>query len=377
MNFMQCNLCGSSDLRAAISIPNLPISKDYSGSSERYNLNLHYCNSCGLLQISEPIDPVKLYSSKFYLTGFHQPKHIDDLIITALHYKDPGSIIEIGCNDGSILRELRHYGFTKLVGIEPNEHASKLADGLEIYNEYLAPSCGHIGKFDFVLCRHVIEHVSDIRGFMGGINALINEDGVLILEIPNTELGFDSVSPVVLFEEHVNHFTERALREMLHMYGFDILEKRYYAFGGGSIALICKKSTPKPFIRDLAKYHTFSYYERYAKALDKLKAGLHSYLDANKDHQIILYGAASRSAMFINVMGITDKINYIFDDRRGLHGLTMPGTNLKISGMKNIEKPTLCLMGIGSENEWKIKKYFDKSLSLFAPRFMSSNFVVD
>lgn len=374
---MGCNFCKSDHLREAARIPNQPISKDYSGSDERFDLILHYCDSCGLLQIREPIPPPKLYDSQFYITGFHQPKHIDDLITCALQYKDPGKLIEIGCNDGSLLKSIAHYGFTKFAGIEPNRHAYLKANALgAIYNDYLSLKLAKgvtdiNGKFDFVVCRHVAEHVSDLESFFVAIDELMAPDGVLILEFPNTDMGFDSVSPVILFEEHVNHFTERFLDSMVPFYGFEIMEKRHYTFGGGSIALVCQKSTKRK-IRAFG--NDFTYYQNYFRKLDDLKILTQNFIEKHADHKIVLYGAASRSSMFINVMGIADKINFVFDDRKELHGLMMPGTKIKITAPLPIEGKTLALLGVGCEHESKIAQGFSVSLSLFSPRFGVKSF---
>lgn len=377
---MQCNLCKSDNLEEVINVPDLPISKDYSGSPFRFDLKLHYCHNCGLLQICEPILPSLLYGNQFYRTGFHRPKHLDDLIACALHYKDPARLIEVGCNDGQCLREFRSYGFTALDGIEPNKHAADLATGIGIiYYDYLSSdSASDIvksgGSYDFVLCRHVIEHVTNIYDFFMGLRTLVSDDGILIAEFPNVEMGFDSTSPCILFEEHVNHFTESCLYEMFRHFGFHILEKRYYTFGGGSIALVCRKTDMIPFLPSEAKTKQSSYYKSYNDRLNILREKTHRFLDSRKNKDICLYGAASRSAMFVNVMKIADRIDYVFDDRKSLSGAIMPGTDKKITSIKNTPNESLGLLGVGSDNEWKVKRYFSETLSLLPPRFENFQF---
>src|SRR5262245_26207834 len=109
---VRCRLCGGRHLSHLLSLEDLPIShrlrKSPGDADPRFTVSFDNCEDCGLLQIVDPISPDKLYGdTDTYTTGFQKPRHLDDLITTAVARRDPGRAIDVGCNDGSLMEKLR------------------------------------------------------------------------------------------------------------------------------------------------------------------------------------------------------------------------------------------------------------------------------
>lgn len=392
MDLCGCHLCGSMNLEEVVNLGDMPLShhlrKSLAEKELTYPICFHYCNTCGLLQIREPVPPDTLYDAETYSTGFQKPKHIDDLVITALSYNTPGSVLDVGCNDGSLLKVLDGYGFPELVGIEPNAHAANIAKescSHHIYTNYLTPSVANTlvkkhNKFDHIFARHVLEHVTDLKSFFASINTLLADNGLFIIELPHVETGFEFGNPVILWEEHVNYFTECAVRAMFQHYGLQIIDKRYYAFGGGSVAFIARRKTPEILDVQMAKANDISYYKNYSDKIENLKSDLNQVIAKAKSegYEIALYGAAPRSCTLMNFAGCGKEIDYIIDDRPDIQGRYMPGTNQVITELDKCaftNKPLLVLLGVGAENEHKVLARLKKNIgyqpvhiSLFPPR---------
>ncbi len=66
----KCKFCFSEDLNEMINLKNLPIAHRYLSSEneeeETFPLTIHYCKSCGLAYIINPIDPEILYRDYNY-----------------------------------------------------------------------------------------------------------------------------------------------------------------------------------------------------------------------------------------------------------------------------------------------------------------------
>ena len=108
-----------------------------------------------------------------YTTGFQRPRHLEDLITTAVARQDPAKAIDVGCNDGTLMENLRRAGYRQVVGVEPNAIAAELArkKGYNVYTSYLTEAqaqqiVAKHGEFDTVFLRHVVEHVSDLERFL-------------------------------------------------------------------------------------------------------------------------------------------------------------------------------------------------------------------
>ncbi len=92
-------------------------------------------------------------------------------------------IAEVGCGKGSFLRILRKLGARSVTGFDPS-FLGKAPEGVRVVKDYFGPK--YRGEtFDFVVCRHVLEHICDPAGFVRSIAATLKkEDTCLYFEIP-------------------------------------------------------------------------------------------------------------------------------------------------------------------------------------------------
>ncbi|MFZ5781023.1 MAG: methyltransferase domain-containing protein [Pseudomonadota bacterium] len=391
----RCCLCGASELSELIRLDHLPIShylrRSQSDPDPRFSVEFLVCRSCGLLQIVDPIPAELLYGeADTYTTGFQRPRHLDDLITTAIGRQDPGKAIDVGCNDGALLEALIKAGYAKVVGVEPNAIAAGLArdKGHFVYTSYLDETLAsrivaEHGAFDTVYLRHVAEHVSDLAGFFVSLRSLLRPNGLLVLELPEVEESFALGSPAILWEEHVNYFTQSLAEFMLNRFGFKVLDRRRYVFGGGSMAFVAQKQDlpadgeparpdPAPVIKLL---------RHFTERMDRQKSALRSLVveAGARGFQVVMYGAAPRSCLVASVCGIGDRIDFVLDDREDIQDRLMPGTQRVVRPLTAFAREAsdriLCLLGVGAENEFKVRAKIEGAtgarpvfVSLFPPR---------
>jgi len=391
----QCCLCKGSNLSLLFKLDDLPIShylrKRRDDPDPRFSVGFECCGDCGLLQITDAIPAHLIYGqTDTYTTGFQRPRHLEDLITTTVARQDPGRAIDIGCNDGALLEVLRRAGYRQIVGVEPNPVAAEIArkKGHEVHTSYLtkelaAELVADGGGFDTVYLRHVVEHVSNLEDFFLAIRLLLRSDGFLVLELPDVEEGFALGSPAILWEEHVSYFTQALAKYMLERFGFHITDWRKYVFGGGSIALVARKKS-MPVSGTVARPDpspAIGLLRRFAAGMEHQKrevANLISLARSN-GYQVLIYGAAPRSCLLVSVCRIAEMIDFVVDDREDIHHRLMPGTQHFIRPLQEIAgtagSKLLCLLGVGSENEFKVRVKIEAALnaglafvSLFPPR---------
>lgn len=391
----RCCLCGEGELSTLIKLDNLPISHYLRRSPEepdpRFAIGFDVCAGCGLLQISDPIPADLLYAhADTYTTGFQKPRHLDDLITTVVALQDPDSAIDIGCNDGALMEALRRGGYATLVGVEPNTVAADLArsKGYPVYADFLGPALvdkmlAEHGPFGAAYMRHVVEHVGDLDGFFASVRRLLQPGGLLVMELPEVEGAVALGSPAILWEEHVNYFTRAQSEYLLERCGFEVIERRRYAFGGGSIAFVArmrevavpaavKRPDPAPVTAALRAF---------AGGLERQGAELSSLVAEARaaGFKIVMYGAAPRSCVVSAACGIGDQIDFVVDDRGDIQGRLMPGTQVAIRPLADVASDlgpaALCLLGVGAENEFKVRKRIEAAttariacVSLLPPR---------
>src|SRR5438552_1862046 len=114
-----CLLCDSSRLQLALPLAPTPIGNDYvlSACQEQpyYSLNLFLCADCGNVQVEDVVDPELLFRSYTYSTAHslglveHFRRYAAEML-GRLATPRGSLVIDIGSNDGSLLRAFKELG---------------------------------------------------------------------------------------------------------------------------------------------------------------------------------------------------------------------------------------------------------------------------
>lgn len=368
-----CRICDGLDLELMIDFGKRPIAHRLLESADEtepaYPMALHSCNSCGLIQILDTIDPEILYNDYNYaFSGWKAEPHIEDELNVILSEGPFTNAVEIGCNDGTFLDALAKRGIFTCVGIEPNSASSALASnkGLNVLRTMLdTEACEKIisdhGRFELVISRQVIEHVPGLNGFLGCIDQLLAEDGILFLDLPDFEPSLLVGDCSAVWEEHVSYFTEPVLRTMLARHGFEVIELRRYDFSGGVLAVLARR-TGATFDHEKnngGTRRTIEMASAYGGAVSGYETNLRAGLAAAREQgaEVVLYGVGVRGCCTVNGLDLKDLIDYAVDDQTKRQGKFMPGSRFHIqpsSALAEGQGPLVCLLAVNNEVEDKV-----------------------
>ncbi len=132
-----CRLCDSRNVELVVKLEPIPLSENYCNDREtgrsaaRYPVDLYMCADCGHVQQLDVVDSKSLWESYTYYSGEAKgmPEHFNQVAAEILQeYQPPkGSlIIDIGSNDGSLLRPFKTAGY-RVLGIDPAREIASLA----------------------------------------------------------------------------------------------------------------------------------------------------------------------------------------------------------------------------------------------------------
>jgi SAM-dependent methyltransferase len=249
-----CHLCGSSELLPLIDFGNQPVAKHYlakqSDKQPDWPVKLFFCESCGLSQLVDSCPPEVIYDDYVTLSSWKfqpQVKHEIETLQKLTKLGSDANIVEIGCNDAMFLDELSSVGYKNLLGIEPSADAHALAveKGFEVVKEFLSPQLSESlverkGKFDLLISRQNLEHISDLKGVIASIDILLKPDGFVLIELPNYDCNL-ACQDYSLWEEHVNYFTTDTLRHMLALCKIEIIHHEIFLFSGEGIFVVGRR----------------------------------------------------------------------------------------------------------------------------------------
>ena len=369
-----CNSCDA-QLEDLLDLGDHPIANQLTEAPNAlvkvYPMKVGGCLRCGLVQLTEPIDPQLFYTDYATPTSWKREPHIDRLVATLRSLLDRECrILDVGCNDGRFLRHLLADRWQNIVGLEPTRNTSEEAirQGFTGYQQSLNFEVARqltqdTGRWDCVSLRQVLEHISDLQDFGQSLNLLLDMNGILVIEVPDSRtnmVGHD----YALWEEHVNYFTPETLGAFLHAHGFEPIDSYVSLFSGVCLTVIARKvaelnldatekaSLPTEELRTQTdSFHSWA--DQYEGFRTRVQDEIEMHSDAG---QVVLYGVGSRSSNFINVMGLASLVSFAIDDQPQKQNRFMPSSGIPIlstaeASPRMRESEVFALLGVNGENE--------------------------
>jgi len=148
--------------------------------------------------------------------------------------KGPGRVLDIGSGVGEVLSVFKENGWD-CTGIEFNEFAAGFAReqfGLNIINKSIYDFDGS-DKYDLIMLWGVLEHFYDPNKVLAKLPDLLNDDGLLLLEVPAGDSMLvrfyerteeKKVDRIIEGDRHLMLFSCKAFQEMVTRAGFAVEE---------------------------------------------------------------------------------------------------------------------------------------------------------
>lgn len=377
-----CRACGSHAGRPVLDLGlqplanNLPRPEDLGRTEPRFPLRLAVCESCWMLQITDIVPPVELFSEYLYFSSFsdamlRHAKLAAEQHIASEQLHAGSFVVEVASNDGYLLRNFVDAGIPCL-GIEPATNIARVATekGIPTLNRFFtldlarqlasppnpvgpAPSPGEphpapptpASRADLILGNNVFAHVPDTNDFVAALAALVKPTGRIVLEFPYAcdlveHLEFDTI-----YHEHVFYFTLTSLIPLFARHGLDVVDVERIPIHGGSLRFSAAPAGSRPVadsVRRLLAEETakgvasHAYYEAFAGKVHALRSQLLDLLRElrAKGHRVAAYGASAKGSTLLNFYGIgrdgLDALEFVADRSTAKQGRLTPGSHLPI-----------------------------------------------
>ena len=356
-----CRSCGAAELELVLSLGATPLANSLpasaSGGAEEatYPLDLVFCPTCTLVQITETVPPEELFRDYLYFSSFSDTMlaHARELVgrFVAERRLGPSSLaVEIASNDGYLLQYYKAAGIPVL-GIEPARNVAKVAveeRGIPTVTEFFglelgARLAGEGKRADVLHANNVLAHVADLNGFVGGIRELLSAEGVAALEFPYVGDMIDHCEFDTIYHEHLCYFSLGALDHLFKRQGLKAVAVDRIPIHGGSLLLqVARAEAQTPVAPSVAALlaeersrglAAAEFYRGFARRVTGLKADLRALLARLKGEgrTIAAYGAAAKGSTLLNTFGIgRETLDFVADRSTHKQGRFMPGVRIPI-----------------------------------------------
>jgi SAM-dependent methyltransferase len=337
-----------------------------SSPEETYPLDLVFCPACSLVQIPQTVPPEKLFREYLYFSSFsdtmlNHAQTLAERMTKARGLDQQSLVVEIASNDGYLLQYYKRAG-VRVLGIEPATNIARVAReerGIttlcEFFGADLAARLKADGsRADVVHAHNVLAHVADLNGFVSGLQLLLKDDGVAIIEVPYVKEMIDHCEFDTIYHEHLCYFSLTALEQLFRRHGLSIGDVEVLPIHGGSLRLFVLQEAARSaedngkgssrVSQMLAEEERWGvgkadFYQGFAMKVDSLRRQLVQMLADLKagGKNIAAYGASAKGSTLLNYFGIGREIIDFVTDRSPIkQGLYTPGTHLPIYGPEKL-----------------------------------------
>jgi hypothetical protein len=352
-----CRSCGQAGLVDILSLGHTPLANALLTAEQidrpqpTYPLDLVFCPSCTLVQITETVPPELLFREYLYFSSFadtalQNAKQIVERLIDSRHLGGDSLAMEIASNDGYLLQFYQQHGIPVL-GIEPATNIAQVAQdrGIrtvsEFFGEALAGQLRERGeRADVLHGNNVLAHVADLNGVVAGIELVLKDAGVAVIEAPYVKDLIDHVEFDTIYHEHLCYFSLTALDGLFRRHQLLIADVERILIHGGSLRVFVTKGGPQsPSVAQLLGEEAEwgvdrpMFYQDFGAKVERLRADLLALLNSLKAHgqRIAVYGASAKGSTLLNYFGIgRELLDYVVDRSTVKQGLYTPGTHLAI-----------------------------------------------
>jgi SAM-dependent methyltransferase len=250
-----CRVCGSPHLAPVIDLGDQHLQGAFvkpgapSPPTEKIPTRLVRCDAsrdgggCGLVQLEHTVPPEVLYANYWYRSGTNTTmrRHLGGIVERALELapSDAGRVLDIGCNDGTML------GFypdsLERWGVDPSDIAQEIEEPIRVVNAVFPsePVREALGdrRFDVITSIAMFYDLEDPVAFAREVRRLLSDEGIWIVEMSYLPLMLKRNSFDTICHEHLEYYSLAVIEHIANVAGLRVFRAELNGINGGSIRL--------------------------------------------------------------------------------------------------------------------------------------------
>ena len=326
-----------------------------------YNMEVGFSEELSLFQLNNHPKPEAMFNSSYpFFSGSseYMKNHFKNYadFVKKNFLKSNSKIIEVGSNDGTLLKNFLNDG-NQVVGFEPSKNVAQkaISENVPTINKFfnlenVKNLKGFIGNTDVICASNVICHVPNLDDLIKSVDVLLSQDGTFIFEEPYLGSMFKKTSYDQIYDEHIFVFSISAITKIFKLYDFQLIDVQPQVTHGGSMRYIIKRKNKGNSSPDLKKYlekekinkiDTMESSLIFKKNCEISKLKIIEKLKKLKmsDKKICGYAATSKSTTILNYCDIgSETIDFICDTTNEKIGKFSPGKHIPIVDMAHFYK---------------------------------------
>lgn len=254
-----CEVCGNTDVPTVLNLGSHPMCDDLvafgdSRTCNEYPIEILFCRKCSTAHQRFQVPKEDLfpstyhYRSRFTADVLSGMEGLVDSCISRFGELAGKKVLDIGCNDGSLLDFFRAKGAVT-IGLEPTAACADAKEkGHITYNDFLSIEAADIivkenGRPDFITFTNVFAHIEHLNEVLEALKRLMSSQTTIIIE--NHYLGsvLDGNQFDTFYHEHPRTYSFNSFVHMARSLERSLLGVEFPSRYGGNIRIFIGSNT--------------------------------------------------------------------------------------------------------------------------------------
>lgn len=346
-----CRVCGSDSLNLVVDLgkifPSGFVKKDTVLPEEaKAPLALVKCEDCGLVQLRDTVDLDQMYRQYWYSSSLNKSmvSSLKDVVIdieSKINIKSDDIVVDIGCNDGTMLGMFPRSSVQ--IGFDPALNLHK-PECRHFVNDYFTESAyWNITdrKAKVVTAIAMFYDLPDPVRFAKSVSSILDDDGLFVVQFTDLLSMFKLCAFDNICNEHLEYYSLQDVVNVLNLADLRVIDVSYNDVNGGSVRVtaahrgsnyITNEIVIQTLVDEFNYFggHDFDYFNNKVKFV---KEKVQSFFKWAKDRgkTVHLMGASTKGNTLLQYCGVTEAdAEFAADVNMDKHGLYIIGTGIQI-----------------------------------------------
>jgi SAM-dependent methyltransferase len=371
----RCIVCGSNDVEPFLDLGETALANRFLTEAElgqpepKFPLVVGFCHGCSHVQLTEHVSPSAMFEDYLYISSASDTLkrhlyHLSDVVTERHRVDSEDLVIDIGCNDGTLLKGFRQHG-ARALGVDPARNLAELFHEPDIdrYTGFFDSRSAReirdrFGTAAVVTATNTFPHVPALGDFVEGVQTVLAPGGVFVIEahylVDMVEQGaFDTI-----YHEHVSYWALRPMIRLFEANGMRVVRVERVPLHHGQLRVFVQRDDEgevDPTVRATLEAESamgidrIETYRRFADRTRLVKEMLSRTMSdvRAEGNRIAGYGAPAKGNTLLGFLEVGPRqLDYIADRSPLKQGLYTPGSHVPVVAPERIleEQPEYVLL---------------------------------
>ncbi len=304
----------------------------------RAPLELVLCRRCHLLQLRHTVPAEMMYRNYWYRSGTNQTMRnaladIADTVERLIHLHEGAAVLDIGCNDGTLLACYKTGGVVK-IGFDPAANLAPLSRRVAHHittdffkaSTFLNDASLRAYHPEIVTSIAMFYDLEDPKEFVADVKAIMHPEGVWVVQMSYLPMMLRQNEVGNICHEHLEYYALKSFEYLLDLFDLQVVDATLNEVNGGSIRAYIRNRAADPARFGDATYRSLAAervralreheiklglddlrpYNEFAFWVDRIKTDITHFIreQTRQGKKVYVYGASTKGNTVLQYFGL-------------------------------------------------------------------------